>query len=423
MARFRSSDTRKTSSYIFVYGGTSYPGSGPLVGRRRDMTDMVVPNFRKEVKAGKVFMNYMESRSQDTTVGVKSHINGSVNGIGFHDVEGSSLQHLSCNWLGNTDWNLSSVRYDVVPASSVYALADEVCTRTLSQIGRSDAANWENLAEVGKTVQMLRAPVQSFVKFLNSDGAVRRYRRSLSGVGSLSKDVGLTATNAWLAIRYGVMPVIRSVDDTLKQLRKRLKYGAEVTRQTTRYSHAISGAANSLIQMSDGTYISDIARRVSASHEVRAMSLDEVVWDVPTMLGLGSKDLLTLPWELIRLSFVADWFLNVGDYIGAVSQAMYPKSLGQCYTIQSTRSEYRETITHTIPTNYIINSYRRGWVREDTVWKTRYPGLRAPKIGVKANFRFDDLTRIGDAFALVANQLTSPPFSKMDDIVAKFRRG
>lgn len=419
MARFRSSDTRQTSSYVFMYAGTAYPGSGPMYGRRRDMTDIVIPNYRKEVAKGKVFMNYMESRSQDVALGVKTHIAGSVNGQDFFDSEGSNLQHISCHWPGHSDWNIT--RWDVVPASSVLALADEVCTRTLSQIGRSDAANWENIAEVGKTVAMLRAPVQSFLKFLNSDGAVRRYRRSISGVGSLSKDLGLTATNAWLAFRYGVMPVVRSVDDTLKQLRKNLKYGSEVVRMTTRSSHAISGAANSLLQQSDGTYISDVAIRKSASHQVRAMSLDEVVWDVPTLLGLGSKDLLTLPWELIRLSFVADWFANVGDYIGAMSQAMYPKSLGQCYTLQSTRTEYRETITHTVPANYIINSFRRGWVREDTVWKTRYPGLRAPKIGIRADFRFDDLTRVADAFALTAAQLRNAPFSKLDDIVAAFR--
>lgn len=418
MARYRSSDTRKSTAYVFTYGGSPSGGTGPKIGNRKDMTDIVIPNFRKEVKAGKVFMNYKESRSQDTAVGMYSNISGTASGIGFSDT--GNLQHLCCYWLGNTDWN--TTRWDVVSAGDALSLADQVCTRTLSQIGRSDAANWENLAEVGKTVQMLRAPLQSWFKFLSSNGAVRRYRRSISGAGEIGKDLGLTATNAWLAFRYGFMPVKRAVEDTLQQLRDRLKYGDTKMRQTTRSTQAISGSANSLIQMTDGTYIYDIRRNVTTSHEVRAMSLDEVVWDLPTLLGLGSKDLVTLPWELVPFSFVADWFVNVGDFLGAASQAMYPKSLGQCYTLQTVRSEFRETVTHTVPTNYVISSYRRGWVREDTVWKTRYPGLRAPKIGIKADFRLDDLTRLADGFALAAQQLRRAPFSQLGDILGKLRR-
>lgn len=400
MARYRSENKLKPQSYTFMYNGSANHGTGMSVGYIRSMTDTPTPGYKRLVREGKVIMNYMESVRQDITNGVISRINGYANGIPFYDAAGS-LEHISCAWLGPTS---TATRYNLVPAIDVSNLVKEVSTRCLSQIGRSNANNWENLAEFGKTVRMLRAPLRYYRKWFNQYGNVRRkFGDSKVAAAGTVEDL----TNAWLALRYGVQPIVKSWIETEKQLRARGNLGpAKPIRETTRATRSLSARGSSIINRSDGTYISSISEQITETHEVRAMSLDEMVWTWADTLGLGSKDLITLPWELIPYSFVVDWFLNVGDFLGAMSQYMYPKSLAQCHTIKSVRSVYRETLDHTTPANYVLSSKRKGWVREDTVWKTRYPGLHAPSLVFKSDFRLDDLVRLGDSFSLIGQQLS-----------------
>lgn len=400
MARYRSENKLTPQSYTFMYNGSPNYGTGMSVGYIRSMTDTLTPGYRKLVREGKIIMNYMESIRQDITNGVISRINGYANGIPFYDAAGS-LEHISCAWLGPTS---TATRYNLVSAADVNSLVKEVSTRCLSQIGRSDANNWENMAEFGKTLQMFKAPLRNYRKWYNEFGKIKRkFGDPRFTVAGQVEDM----TAAWLSLRYGVQPIITSWIATEKQLRDRGGLGpAKPVRETTRASRTISARGSSIIDRSDGTYISSISEQITESHTVRAMSLDEMVWTWADTVGLGSKDLITLPWELIPYSFVVDWFLNVGDFLGAMSQYMYPKSLAQCHSIQSVRSIYRETLNHTTPANYTLSSKRKGWVREDTVWKTRYPGLHAPSLVFKSNFRLDEAARLGDSMSLIGQQLS-----------------
>lgn len=401
--RFRSRNGRKQSTYTFTYNGTPSNGNGPMLGRYEEMSDTRTPRFRQRQAKGEVVMNFMSRVVQDITAGMNSNIAGTASGIPFSDI--GHLEHIACNWT--TPSHLSASRFILTPRSEVDRLAAELSTRALSQIGRGSAHNWENIAELGKTVQMLKSPLNAWFKFLTSDRRVKRYGglRKPGDWGAFGRDQADTLANLWLALRYGVRPLVSSVDDTLKQLQKQLETGKS-QRTTTRTAGTLARNTYEVLTHYDGTYTNYISRKVNETHHVRAMSLDEMTWTLPMKLGLGSKDLITLPWELIPFSFVADWFVNVGDYLGAVSQAFYPKSLGQCYTIESIRSEYRQTLYQTWPANYTITSQRLGWVREDTVWKTRIPCLLAPSLVVKADFRLDDLTRLADSFALIGQQIT-----------------
>lgn len=137
--------------------------------------------------------------------------------------------------------------------------------------------------------------------------------------------------------------------------------------------------------------------------EVRAMSLDSVIEDVGQRYGFASKDLLTLPYELIPYSFVVDWFVNVGDYIGAVSNCFYPAALGACYTVATNQAVTVANNSHS-STNWVPTSPMIGSVSETYVRRFRTPGLPSPELGVRSNFRLDSLTRLADSFALIAQQ-------------------
>lgn len=400
--RSRTENRMTYTTYTFTsYNGAPSNGNGCLVGTYRSMSDVVSGDYAKRAAKGEIIMNRMSNVNSTVTSGMLSNLYAETN-YGANPQQWvrdtGNLAHIACAWGPN---QARSMRYNLISANDAVSTAKEACTRTLSNIGRSNAANWENLAEMRKTSAMLRSPLASWFKF-------SRKARLAS--------TALSAANLWLAYRYGVRPLVKSVDETLKQLQVWAYRSTEKSRVTTRASAVTTRSLNSTFltnSTNDGTYEYTVARRQTETLKVRAMSLDEIQMDLPYSLGLGSKDILTLPWELVPFSFVADWFFNVGDYLGAVAQSFYPKSLGQCYVYETIYSEYRETVSQrfwSTANNPVIHTPRLGWVREDTVWKDRYPGLLGPSVVMKTNFRLDDLTRLADAFTL-SGQLLLRTFS------------
>lgn len=403
--RTRASNQQKPIPYTFTtYSGYESTGDGVAVGVRKEMSDVVTSDFRKRSASGEVIMNRMSSRVSTIASGMLSNLYAMSNPGAVPEQwvrDTGNLAHIACAW-GGTQWG--TARYSLVSPNDASSLAREVCTRTLNQIGRSDAQNWENLAEIRQTIAMLRHPLNSFFKWHNRTsgrGSNRETRTVMSPAES--------AIASWLAYRYGVRPVMQSVDATLRQLWDLLTKGNRTLRVTSRASGTIDARSSDTFvtnTINDGTWKYTVARQRTESLTVRAMSVDAMTFDEFSSLGLTGKELTTLPWELITLSFVVDWFVNVGDYLGALSQAFHPQSLGQCYVYKTVYSEYRETIAQEPwGGSYGIVTPRYGWVREDIIYQDRYPGLLSPGLVVKSDFRLDEITRLADGFALAAQAI------------------
>jgi hypothetical protein len=147
------------------------------------------------------------------------------------------------------------------------------------------------------------------------------------------------------------------------------------------------------------------------------MALDEVDLSFLGNLGFPLKGLITLPWELQSYSFVADWFANIGDYIGSLAPSVGYNMLGSCMV------EHRVTVNTYTSTG--VNKTNGTWtldapitgtfsiVREET---TRRP-LAARGLVIKNDFKLDEFTRSADAFALLASR-----FTKVHTIVEPQRR-
>jgi len=75
-----------------------------------------------------------------------------------------------------------------------------------------------------------------------------------------------------------------------------------------------------------------------------------------SQFGFRWADLPSTAWELIPFSFVADWFLSIGNFIGAIS----PKS-GVRYLNEYESVRIKRTVTRTVVAfRYGIN----GWVAQ-----------------------------------------------------------
>jgi hypothetical protein len=356
------------------------------------MTDWVTPNYRKKIAAGEIIMNPMNSRYTTRSCSTLSNYSAATGGAP-PPARGSGFWG---HYLGvPTDVNHLDIT--LISESDRESLNKEVTTRCLSRIGRTSVDNWENMAELGKTLEMIRHPINAFWKF------DKRFwsGKTLTAFRGVGQTAAQSAANAWLAYRYGIAPVVSSVSGTIEALRKTIR----PVRKTTRAAGKLQATSSLVTGWDSSGHHYRYGIQKTDWYEVRAMSLDEATIELYPGLGLSAKSVITLPWELTPWSFVADWFFNVGDYIGGLANAFQPRSLGQCHVMTSVITELRQTTSMWTDPPVTLLSPFSGVAKTDTIAKNRIPFLGGPSIAVKSDFKFDSATRIGDSLALIGQQL------------------
>ena len=123
----------------------------------------------------------------------------------------------------------------------------------------------------------------------------------------------------WLELQYGWKPLLSDVYGSMDELARK----DDETKD--RYRVTVRGTANSSYS---SRYTSAVNGQVGATGMVRyhkgcRVSLDYNYTNpvTGTLARLGISDPLTLAWELLPYSFVADWFLPVGSYLQSMSAA------------------------------------------------------------------------------------------------------
>jgi len=367
------------------------------VGKVESMTDQVVSRFKSRRAKGEVFFNPMQQSSTEIT-----------SGGGFAENEAvvltcSPSRHVRHKWVGN--WISNFVPYTVVGGlvippqnfllsqSRIDSLRKEVSTTMMSERGRgSDSNLFESLAEMHQTLDMFNRPLERLRNYLEM---VARQKRKSARLRNVIDGV----SGAYLAYRYGLRPLVSDINSILKGL----KETTEKRRRTTRAKAGFKDVSSTnLSWISNVTYLANLS--VIDEVKIRAMSLDDVALSTLDNIGLSGKNLLTVPWELVRLSFVLDWFVNVGDFIGAWVPSPLWNQLGSCVTVERSTTSLWSAMGSTGNTSYSVLSPGTGSLMRTDKLKTRMP-VDYPSLLIKDNFRFDKATRVGDAFALLAQQM------------------
>jgi hypothetical protein len=241
---------------------------------------------------------------------------------------------------------------------------------------------------------MFRSPLGRLTGWLN-------HVSSLSQKGQGSRAVVKTAADLWLTYRFGIRPIVGDINNIMSALRKTVRS----ERKTSREKLRLYGENSQSFVTSYGATNLSWTRRSTEEVIIRAMSLDEIdstFWDD---FGLSPKGLMTLPWELVSCSWVYDYFLNIGDYLGALAPAVGWKQLGSCLTAKRTLQNINSMSSFVLkdPTTYTILGMPSGTVSVTEVTKKRRP-LDTPQVVVRSDFRFDSATRMANLFALAAQR-------------------
>lgn len=368
------------------------------VGVVETMSDYVDSQFRRKQVHGEIVMNPLVHSTRKVSM---------ITGDGFWIkrlggiICGGSTQYTENRQDGPGFIALVNWREAVIPGlplipyarlisySDIAELESEVSTKCLAERGNSANNLFESIAEIRQTLTMLRNPLANLWRFFaKNEKAIRR----VDNVAS-----------AWLQYRYGVKPLINDVAGILAGMEKKIGMMRVTTRSRGHISRSEIGA-NTYIE--PGAYIATYGIQKTDNVTVRAMSLDEYVVDRAQNIGFSTKGLITVPWELTPYSFVADWFVNFGDYLKALVPLPSLKQLGSVITT------YRAAETIYTPSSffgdgdYAVIRNPSGSVSSSEITKVRN-SLRPPKLVVRTDFRFDDAIRLADSASLLLQKMNS----------------
>lgn len=400
---------------------TGYKSS--KVGEIQTMMDIVTPSFYKRSKEGEIIINPMTrtrlgSFVDDPGMGpAYQSIANSCNSPVLHQVGEMNSGGWLARLVTGDGESAIGVGSNVLSGSEKQNLLTEVSTRCLSERGKGENNLFESLAEYKQTIGMFSGALNRFNRVLTliekaaKTRASEKYFRDTrvfdrvfrSQLRDIVRGVPSPAS-AYLAVRYGLIPLIRDVQGIMSGLKKKVGKVRKTTRafgKIQRYNGTISTYTNA---WAAGVYDVGVMVETTDSIEVRAMSIDEYFATVYSNVGFTEKGLATVPWELVTLSFVADWFVNIGDLIGALVPAPGYNQLGSCLVVtRDTQTVY--TPTGTSPrSGQTVTRQLTGAIRGVSWSRTRQP-LSKPGLVIKADFGFDRPTRVLDALALTIQRV------------------
>lgn len=190
----------------------------------------------------------------------------------------------------------------------------------------------DSIATVASLLNALANPLTAFKK--EKDNLYKAFHRGeLKTYSHLSKRVA----DAWMTYRYGIGPIIMSIQDILKTIK--LKDAVFHTERSFGSVDVKDFESNPIIKPS--RYLHDT---ISGSIQIRAIGKDGYSVNTELILTdlIGFNPLVTA-WEKIPYSFVIDWALNVGDFLNAAvgslssfsDQRVCSYSVKQSYTIDT----------------------------------------------------------------------------------------
>lgn len=369
---------------------------GVRLGKTESMTDVVVPRFHRAVEDGSIFMNPCSRTVEDvatsngrglhaTRIGAPISCSG-VNRYTEWDYPDDQLQRIVR--LGFTAGGTDIFPHSggIISATDIASAIKEASTRASSSVGQSKADLWQDVAETKKSLSMLRDITTL------AHGVL-----SKTPLGRLSD-----ASSAWLLYRFGMRPIVEDLHVAMKSL----QVAIERKRVTSRGLVRISRYDNTTVSVNHSPFVTIVQKQVNDEVLVRATSLEETVISRIHEAGFTTKQLLKLPWELIPNSYVADYFFNIGEMIGAILPAPGYNHLGSCLSVKrNIQTVYGAIGSSASDLTYRIDSPTTGTLFGAKQTYTRTPGLGRIGLVVKSDFHLDDPGRLADIFARIAQRI------------------
>lgn len=211
---------------------------------------------------------------------------------------------------------------DVIPVSSdlIYKLA----LQAYSKISKPDVDFGENLAEFGSLLKMMHSPIKGLADLIESCLFHKKTRK---------RRPWHEAASMWLAKRYGWDPLIgdlKTLSDEYFGGPKAYKAGQILTESSREIIESVEQHPRTRKYLY-GTTCLDVDGQTEdrRTDQVRIYyKIDDPGMYEAVKRGTSIFNAASLAYNLIPLSFVLDWWSNLGDYIAAIMPNPYVTVLG-----------------------------------------------------------------------------------------------
>lgn len=408
--------TRKNASPIVV----TTPYSFDLFGSNgKVMHDVVTPSYKKLSSDGKIVNNPMTIIEESCS---------------YIPRNGSHALYTRTGYAPNgTNIRVETVLYNMLapslmPEGSPFAgpLPDVSQTAINDAISASHQRNVMgivDLLEGHKTVALLRENIRRLDSILKGIPLRKlgRAKSSRNGKVLFSKYKPNTvagraadAAGLHLEIQYGVIPLMMTIEGLMKTFTD----ASPPIRQTFRGSSSdddrtVDTTYSDIIGPYTGNVIgkAEVIKIRERETYARAGVLTEYRPPLQGQLGLELRDIPTAAYELMKFSFVLDWWYDLGSFIEAAIPVPGYSQLASWSTVV-----HKEVVSHTLFSPYARetgptegtspNTYVREWTwfaNQAGVSWTRETKVRTPNISVgapKLDLNFRSFTHAVSALAL-----------------------
>jgi len=199
--------------------------------------------------------------------------------------------------------NLSSLTLNAISKASSDGLS-----KFYEKVQNSAVNLAQALGERRQTASMLSDAVVNLAKAVKSlkQGNVKQALRRL--VPQNSKELA----NTWLLVQYGVKPLLSDIDGAAKHLAmgEKVSFNVQVKKPVlVPRAKVHSESVSTDVKCTTDVYVD---AEGSVSYKAKLRCNEPLLRDLSR---LGFTDPLSLVWELLPYSFVADWFIPIGDYL------------------------------------------------------------------------------------------------------------
>lgn len=286
------------------------------------MEDVVTPHYRKLVASGQIINNPMHKITTFEKYTGGTYYQGllqySTNTPVTYNGYRNEGQYLS--WLYN-----NGLRYLTPDSLDVLTLRDLAVTTAFARASANETELLASMGELNETISSLKSI------FGRAVGIIMALKRL--DLKRLAKEITpKELANRYMEARYAIRPLVYDVSNILnafsnksKSLRMTSRGG--VTETAERHDVAVV--------YSHTLYDVYCARQVTYTVTAKAGVLT-VIEHLTQLNVWGIDRIFTSAWELIPLSFVVDWFFNVGKIIASWQPTLGQKTLASWVTVDKT---------------------------------------------------------------------------------------
>lgn len=211
--------------------------------------------------------------------------------------------------------------------------------------------------------------------------------------------------NSWLAYRYGWMPLLGDVASAAEAAASVLYNKPEEQRVLCRgpkeENSSVARLSASNTQYLHGTGLNSSSRDVHKLERTETKAWLKVRCKSRALMRLeqfGLANPLALAWELVPFSFVADWFVGIGDYLNAQTALLGLEVMDGGTSTLSTRRISSQRLTPAATGTQKWTGLEPSYTVESRKYTRAYwsGGVPAPEIDINLN-----LKRILDSAALI----------------------